>query len=193
MKAWLEINGDIVKKSGSLNAFISHDNVIIANPSEVLAHDDELRVFIKTNNKKITDQAYTKILSNSDVKLEYVIEGSFLTFKTHPILFYNRAKAEIENVFFVKDKAIIIESYALGREAHGEKFKEGKIRAKTLIYYNSKLLVFDVYRVTGLSYLNTIGSSGLIGVYRVGDYEVDIEKISISSEDIYERWSRIVE
>lgn len=176
-----------------MNAFILHDKIIIANPSEVLAHDDELRVFIKINNKKITDQAYTKILSNSNVRLEYVIEGSFFTFKTHPILFYNKAKAEIENVFFVKDKATIIESYALGREAHGEKFKEGKIKAKTLIYYNSKLLVFDVYRVTDLSYLNTIGSSGLIGIYRVFDYEVDIEKFSVSSEDIYERWSQIVE
>ncbi|AWR96863.1 urease accessory protein UreH [Acidianus sulfidivorans JP7] len=191
MRASLKIRNGIIERTGSLNAILLNDRIIIVNPSEILAHEDEIKISIEANTI-ITDQAFTKIVSNSNVKIQYEVYGNF-SFLTHPILFYDNAIAEIENTFMINQKAKIIEAFALGREGHGEEFKKGKIRAKTKIYSNDgELLVFDVLRVEDSNYKNTIGSSGLITIYKIDGKESDIEKYSVNSIDINEEWLKIV-
>ncbi|ARM75409.1 urease accessory protein UreD [Acidianus manzaensis] len=190
MKALLKVENSLIERTGSLNALFLGDTLMIVNPSEVLAHEDEIKISI-TSNGIITDQAFTKILSNSNVRITYEIKGNFL-FIPHPILFYNNARAKIDTTFIVNQKAKIIEAYALGREGHGEKFEKGKIKAITKIYSSDgELLVFDVLRIEDKSYMKTVGSSGLITTYEIDGKEINIEKIPVNSEDVEEEWLKV--
>jgi len=188
LKSYLEINDYDNKfyifREGSLGAFKVHGTIYIVNPSEVLANDDYIDIKISTNNK-ITDQAYTKILSNSNIKIKIDISGNF-SYIPHPILFYNKANAEINNEFHVMDKAVIIESYILGRKGYGEIFREGEIKSITKIFSNNKLKVFDIFKVKNEEYrnINLMGKECMITIYKVENDEIDVDKSIVSTEEI---------
>ena len=194
MKAYLEINNYDNKfyifKEGPLGAFKVNKTIYIVNPSEVLANNDNIEIKIATDEGKITDQAYTKIISKSIVNLRISISGSF-SYIPHPILFYNKANAEINNEFYVSDKAIIIESYILGRKGHGEIFREGKIKSITKIFSRNRLKIFDIFKVKNEDYRNPnlMGKECIINIYKIENDEVDIDKRIVSTEDIEEELS----
>ncbi|MFP3164088.1 MAG: urease accessory protein UreD [Acidianus hospitalis] len=186
MLGYLEVNGGIYRK-GSLNAYRVGKTIILANPSEVLAHDDEIFIkIIARNNEIITDQGYTKILSNSSVKINVEVEGNF-SYIPHPTLFYNGANAEIHSKFKVDNEALIVEVFTLGREGHGEVFNKGKIKAITEIYSKGELLVYDVFRVNNDDYLNpyVMGNNSLLNIYTVHGREFNVERKISNSKDVY--------
>ncbi len=186
MLGYLEVNGGIYRK-GTLNAYRIGKIIILANPSEVLAHDDEIIIkIIAKNNEIITDQGYTKILSKSEVKISVEIEGNF-SYIPHPLLFYNEANAEIHNVFKVDKEALIIEAYTLGREGHKEVYKKGKIRAVTEVYSGGELMIYDVFRVNDDDYMNpyVMGNNSLLNIYHVKGKEFEVNRKISNSKEIY--------
>ncbi|BDC18875.1 hypothetical protein HS5_17650 [Acidianus sp. HS-5] len=183
---YLEVNGGIYRK-GTLNAYRIGKTIILANPSEVLAHDDEINIkILAKDDEVITDQGYTKILSKSSVRINVEVEGNF-SYIPHPILFYNEANAEIRSQFKVDKEALIIEAFTLGREGHGEVYKKGKIKAVTEVYSGGELIIYDVFRVNNDDYISPyiMGNNSLLNIYKVRGKEFDVERKISNSKDIY--------
>jgi urease accessory protein UreH len=181
--------GLYVSRSGVLNALLVEKNsVIIANPSEVLAHDDSFEINITLKgNFQVTDQAYTKILSDSHVKLKYSITSSgSLSFLPKPILIYDDSYSEMVYEFHIDGSARIIETCALGRSGHGEIFQTGKVRSITKIYSRQKLIATDVLLIEDASWKNSnvMGRNCLLTRYDVNNETVDVEKKLFDLSDL---------
>ncbi|WP_052349444.1 urease accessory protein UreD [Candidatus Acidianus copahuensis] len=172
----MRTNG-IIEREGPLNAFLVGETIMIANPSEALAHNDYLEIQVESEgNIIVEDQAFTKISSKSNIKIKVEGRGKRINWLLHPYLFYNDSSAEITNKFFL-NKGKIVEAYILGRKMHKEKFSSGKIRSVTEIYVDGKLLIYDVFRVDGDSFKdkNLMGKEGLLAVYTINkkdDFDV---------------------
>ena len=174
--------GIYVKRSGAFSIMKVADNtLIIANPSEVLAHDDQVKVDMDlTGDYKLTDQAFSKVISNSNITLDYSVSSKGnLLFVPKPILFYNNARAKISNTFTISGSARIVEVYILGRSGHGEKFANGKISSVTKIYSEKReLIAYDTFAVEDLSWQDStlMGENCLLTSYDVENGKVDVEK-----------------
>lgn len=192
LKGLLEVKDKIIKRSGPLSYIESEGLGIIVNPSEVLANEDEINVNIEGKELIITDQSYTKILSNSNVKINYLVSANLLFFFPHPTIFYNNSNVEIYNEIRVGKFAKIVEAYILGRKGHGEDFNKGNIRIITKVYYKDKLLIYDVFRVKDESYKNKniMGSEALLSVYEVKNGEYEFNKFITTSEKIDTLWRK---
>ncbi|EZQ10408.1 urease accessory protein UreH, partial [Candidatus Acidianus copahuensis] len=181
----------IIEREGPLNAFLFGETIMIANPSEVLAHNDYLEIQVESEgNIIVEDQAFTKISSKSNIKIKVEGRGKRINWLLHPYLFYNDSSAEITNKFFLNEGKIV-EAYILGRKMHKEKFSSGKIRSVTEIYVDGKLLIYDVFRVDGDSFKdkNLMGKEGLLAVYTINKKDdFDVKKEVIDGEKVGDKW-----
>lgn len=174
--------GIYVKRDGAFNVMkVANNTLMIANPSEVLAHDDQVKVDMDLEGDyQVTDQAFSKVISNSNVVLDYsVASKGNLLFVPKPILFYNGARAKISSIFTIAGSARIVEVYVLGRSGYGETFSNGKISSVTKIYSEKqKLLAYDTFAVENLSWQDStiMGENCLLTCYDVKNGMVDVEK-----------------
>ncbi|BFH73999.1 urease accessory protein UreD [Sulfurisphaera javensis] len=190
MRGLLEVKGEIIRRKGPLSYLETNGIGIITNPSEVLANDDEIEILIEKESAKITDQAYTKILSKSNVKINIKISSQILFYFPHPVIFYDKAKANILTEIEISKHGKIVEAYVLGRKFHKETFKDGEITSVTKIYYKGKLLIYDVFKVINENYKskNIMGSEALLTVYEIKDGEYDFQRYSTTTEKIDTLW-----
>ena len=185
MKGYLEVNGNIITRKGALNAYWSDGLLIIANPSEVLAHEDEVKIIIRGDNVKVTDQAYTKILSRSNVKIYTEVIGDEVDFLPHPVIFYDGSNAYIENIIRVEKRARVLEGFILGRGGHGEVFNQGNVKAVTKIYFKDKLIIYDIFKNSKFV------KNALLTYYEVNaDGEYDYEKFLVNHNTIDSLWRK---
>ncbi|MEJ2776106.1 hypothetical protein DDW09_03030 [Sulfolobus sp. SCGC AB-777_L09] len=185
MKGYLEVNGHIITRKGALNAYWSDGLLIIANPSEVLAHEDEVKIIIRGDNVKVTDQAYTKILSRSNVKIYTEVIGDEVDFLPHPVIFYDGSNAYIENIIRVEKRARVLEGFILGRGGHGEVFNQGNVKAVTKIYFKDKLIIYDIFKNSKFV------KNALLTYYEVNaDGEYDYEKFLVNHNTIDSLWRK---
>ncbi|BDB98664.1 urease accessory protein UreD [Saccharolobus caldissimus] len=197
MRAYLKVDafsGWIkVIRRGQLNAYKINDIIIIANPSEVLAHDDELTINVSGENFTLTDQSYTKILTNSNVKVEVNVNAKRLFYYPHPIIFYNKSNASIRTTINVIEYGKIVEGFILGRGGHNEDFTEGNVKAVTEIYNGDSLLIYDVFRIRNENYKspNVMGKPGIISVFEIKSKEYDFERYLVSYRDLDRKWRDI--
>ncbi|BCU71618.1 urease accessory protein UreD [Stygiolobus caldivivus] len=189
MKGSLEFDENMIKRNGPLNIFSCNTYLVVTNPSEVLAHEDELIVKISGRDLKITDQAYTKILRKSNVKIVVEVTGDKVDYFPHPIIFYNSSRARLYTKVVVRERAKIIEAYILGRKGSMEEFVEGDILAITEVFYGDKLLIYDVFRGDGYyKSRNIMGKEALLTVYEVEDGEYKFNKIITDYQNIDKTW-----
>ena len=185
MKGFLEVDGHTVTRRGAINAYWSDGLLIIANPSEVLAHEDEIKIIIKADKVKVTDQAYTKILKKSNVKIYTEVIAEEVDFLPHPIIFYDSSNAYIENVIRVEKGARVLEGFILGRGGHGEVFSQGNVKAVTKIYFKNRLLIYDIFRNS--KFVN----NALLTYYEVNsDGEYNYEKFLLDHNKIDSLWRK---
>ena len=189
MRGYLEYEDGVLKRSGPISLFQADGYLIIANPSEVLAHEDELVIKIKGKFLKVTDQAYTKILKRSNVKISVEIEGEEVYYYPHPTLFYDLSGARINTRIKVGRKARIVEAFILGRRGSNEEFTDGDILAITEVFYRDRLLIYDVFR-GDKSYKskNIMGKEALLTVYEVYDGEYKFDKVITDYREIDRLW-----
>ena len=191
MKGLLEVKNGLIKRNGPLSFFESQGLGILVNPSEVLAKNDEVKIYIERDKGIITDQAYTKILSRSNVRIYVKIIANVLYYFPHPIIFYNKANAKIETEIYINDFGKIVKAYVLGRKFHNEEFKEGDIKSITKVYYKEKLLIYDIFRVKNEDYKskNIMGSEALLTILDIkNEGEYDFKRLITSSEKIDSLW-----
>ncbi|AKV73957.1 MULTISPECIES: urease accessory protein UreD [Metallosphaera] len=197
MKGYLEIRDNedslIIERKGTLNAILTQDLVILVNPSEVLANDDELEYDIEVKRKRVTDQASTKVLSDSNVKIRAKVRLLNSDYLVHPFIFYNRANLLIESDFYVEGSATIVEAYIPGRRATGERFLEGSVKSVTRIYSGDKLLIYDVFRMKDGDYLNPwlMGDECLLTIYTVKDGDFSFSREILPYTKIFRRWTEL--
>jgi len=193
LKSHLVIRNNVVQSSGVLGAIqIGDKMIVLTNPSEVLANNDELTFDINVRGKILTDQAYTKVLSSSNVKISVNMEMEDSSYFPHPVLFYNNANFEMVTEIRSKGKNSVVEAFILGRRGSGEKFVKGKINAITKIYSEHGLIAYDVFRVNDEDYLDLIGNDALLTVYYIEDGELaSFTREILSYKDVFKEWSKI--
>lgn len=168
---------------------IGRNVLMIANPSEVLAHDDvtEIRMDLK-GDFTVTDQAYTKVLSGSSVTLKVSIScDGTLRFLPNPILFYDNSRARLECTFRLRGKARIKETYILGRAGHGESFNRGDLHSTVKIFSAEELVVHDLFRAVDDSWREryVMGRNCLTTSYSLdGDGVPRVEKRILESAEL---------
>jgi len=187
------IRNNVVQSSGVLGAIqIGDKMIVLTNPSEVLANNDELTFDINVRGKILTDQAYTKVLSSSNVKISVNMEMEDSSYFPYPVLFYNNANFEMVTEIRSKGKNSVVEAFILGRRGSGEKFVKGKINAITKIYSEHGLIAYDVFRVNDEDYLDLIGNDALLTVYYIEDGELaSFTREILSYKDVFKEWSKI--
>ncbi|AWR98437.1 urease accessory protein UreD [Metallosphaera hakonensis] len=183
----------VVVRTGTLNALLVRDMVILVNPSEVLVGEDRIEQEIQVKGKVVTDQAYTKVLSDSKVTITSRISLENSLFFPHPILVYNGGGLDMESYFHVTGKAKVVEAIVLGRIGSGERFQRGKIRVITKIWSGDELLIYDVFRVNDGDYLdpNVLGKEGLLTTYSIEGKEFIFDREILTIKELYRRWSQI--
>ncbi|WP_054846181.1 urease accessory protein UreD [Sulfuracidifex tepidarius] len=134
MRNYLRVEGEDgrvkVTRKGTVNALTSWDGwVIVANPAEVMAHEDEL-VVEAVGRMKLTEASFTKVMKDSHVRISYVLEGEGMEVVMRPLLLYDGANCEV-TVKARSDNLLLQETIILGRRYHGEEFTRGKVRSVT--------------------------------------------------------------
>lgn len=192
MKGSLEYEDGKIVRSGPVNLLYSGGYLVIVNPSEVLAHEDELTVKIQGKKLRITDQAYTKILKMSDVKVTINIDGDEVDYFPHPVIFYNLSRARIHTRINVRKRGRVVEAFILGRTGSMEEFTEGDALAVTEIYFKDRLLIYDVFR-GDKSYKskNIMGKEALLAVYEIEDGEYKFDKVITDYKNLDKLWREI--
>ncbi|WP_287688857.1 urease accessory protein UreD [Metallosphaera javensis (ex Sakai et al. 2022)] len=195
MRGYLGIrdNGDglIIEREGALNAILTQNLLILVNPSEVLANDDELEYNIEVSRRTITDQAFTKVLSDSNVKIKSRVRLLNSNYLIHPVVFYNRANALMESDFYVEGSATIVETFIPGRRGKGERFLEGNVKSVTRVYIGDKLMIYDVFRMRDGDYLDpwVMGDSCLLTTYHVKEGDFSFSREILPFTKVHQRWS----
>ena len=189
MRGFLELDMGVLRRGGPISLLEAGGYLIIVNPSEVLAHEDEITIRIKGGRVRVTDQAYTKVLKGSRVRISVEIEGDEVYYYPHPLLFFDRSGARIRTKVRALKRARVVEAYILGRRGSNEEFAEGDILATTEIYYGDKLLIYDVFR-GDKSYrsVNVMGKEALLTVYEVSEGEYRFEKFVSDYREIDRLW-----
>jgi len=144
----------MVKRIGSINALVSWDNwVVIANPSEVMAHEDKTIVEIH-GNLKVTEASFTKVMSDSKVTLEYYVTGEDVVIEMKPLLLYDGASCNVR--WKVKSRNLrLIETVVLGRTHHGEVFRKGSLRSVTEVMDQDGMLkVYDTMEIVDQAWMD---------------------------------------
>jgi len=195
LRGYLEVRYEkgkfYVYRQGVLNAYLVDGKVMLANPSEVIANDDEIETRVYADSRVVvTDQAYSKVLSRSRVKVANFFEGKEVLFFPHPIIFYDRANAFFKQTFHLERGGIIVEAFTLGRKGHGEVFKEGKVKVATKVYVEGELKVYDVFRNVDEEYKRTMGKESLLTVYKV-DGDVEVERIIVPAEELDKEFKKL--
>lgn len=192
MKGSLEYEDGKIVRSGPVNLLYSGGYLVIVNPSEVLAHEDELTVKIQGKKIRITDQAYTKILKMSNVKVTISIDGDEVDYFPHPVIFYNLSRARIHTRINVRKRGRVVEAFILGRTGSMEEFTEGDALAVTEVYFKDRLLIYDVFR-GDKSYKskNIMGKEALLAVYEIEDGEYKFDKVITDYKNLDKLWREI--
>lgn len=192
MKGSLEYEDGKIVRSGPVNLLYSGGYLVIVNPSEVLAHEDELTVKIQGKKMRITDQAYTKILKMSDVKVTINIDGDEVDYFPHPVIFYNLSRARIHTRINVRKRGRVVEAFILGRTGSMEEFTEGDALAVTEVYFKDRLLIYDVFR-GDKSYKskNIMGKEALLAVYEIENGEYKFDKVITDYKNLDKLWREV--
>jgi len=192
LKGSLEYEDGKIVRSGPVNLLYSGGYLVIVNPSEVLAHEDELTVKIQGKKMRITDQAYTKILKMSNVKVTINIDGDEVDYFPHPVIFYNLSRARIHTRINVRKRGRVVEAFILGRTGSMEEFTEGDALAVTEVYFKDRLLIYDVFR-GDKSYKskNIMGKEALLAVYEIEDGEYKFDKVITDYKNLDKLWREV--
>ncbi len=165
-------------RSGTVNALVSWDGwVVIANPAEVMAHEDETLVEA-LGSLKLTEASFTKVMQGSHVKLRYVLEGERMMAMMKPLLLYDGAECEV-SIKARSDSLFLQETIMLGRRYHGEEFTRGRIRSVTEVRNSKgKLIVYDTMEIKGSEWKdpNFLGGDLVRTTINVKDGEAEVKR-----------------